>query len=607
MPMDAAVFAALARELDCELREARLEKIIPLNPQELRFLLRLPSGGGRPERALIVSLDGPLARLHLEAPGRSSDEPSAASPFALLLRRHLPGCRLSGVHHPAWERILHFTFIGPADEFPRRRLTLIYELFGAKGNILLLDAQRILLGSLRPLSEGDNRLQIGAPYAAPPPPTATPGAPLAYLQQAIALAPADAPLRFALVRNVGGLGPWAAAALIRAAGLDPDEPCGAMPPDGAALLCEQLSAFAEDVAAGRFSPALWRQGGELREFWVYPAPVPPGWTVEPQASANEAVARFFAEQVSATRLARGRQTLLQRLDAQLARLERKLRAQQQDLARAEAADDLRRSGELILANLPQLSRGMTVFTGVSYADSTPRTVSLDPRLSPPENAQRYFARYRKAKRGQEEAATRVRATEELFKRTRQARFEAQDAESLAELKALAAQLVEEGILEEATLRPQPGRKVVPPATPGPNKPSPRRYRSTDGYEILAGRNSRENDWLTLRSGAPHDLWLHVKDLAGAHVILRLPAEGPIPEGALREAAQIAAYHSEGRQSSRVPVDYTPRRHVRKAPRGGPGQVFYDHHRTLYVTPDPALVARLRVNDAPGEQPVEGPR
>jgi predicted ribosome quality control (RQC) complex YloA/Tae2 family protein len=595
--MDAAVFAALAPELTRELRQARLEKIVAVNPREWWLLWRgVPGAGGRPERTLVLSLDGPLARVHLEppGPGRPSDEP-AASPFLLLVRRHLGGCRLDAIHHPAWERILHFAFLGPADEFPRRRLTLAYELLGAQGNLLLLEAQGILLGALRPLSERQTRLVAGAPYAPPPPPPATPAAPLSYLQRALALAPAATPLRSALVRNVGGLSPWAAAALAREAGLAPDAPCASLSPANLIRLHERVSLFAQSVAEGRFSPVLWREGDKAREFWVYPAPAPPGWSAEPQPSANAAVAEFFAGRLATARFAQARQALRQRLDAQLARLERKLTAQRGDLARAEAADDLRRAGEAILANLAHLDRGLVSFTGASYADPTPLAVALDPRLSPSENAQRYFDRYRKAKRGQEKAAARVAATADLLSRTRQACFEAREAEDPAELRALAAELVAEGVLEEAKTRVRSGRKPARAAAPpsGKPKPNPRRYRSTDGYDILAGRNSRENDWLTLRSGAPHDLWFHVKDLAGAHVILRLPGEGDPLESTLWEAAQVAAYHSEGRESSQVPVDYTLRRHVRKPPGGRLGQVLYDHHRTLYVTPDPALIARLR--------------
>lgn len=607
MPMDAAVFAALAGELGERLREARLERVIPVNPRELRLTLRIAAPGSRPETTLLLSLDGPLARVHLEDSPPTTRVP--VPPFVLLLRRHLAGCRLTAVHHPPWERILHFSFAGPPDEFPRRRFTLVYELLGAQGNLLLLDAQDTVLGSLRPLppEEQSGRLVLGVAYVLPPRPAADPPATAAYLRQAVALALAETPLRAALLRNLAGLSPWTVRALTAATGIDPEQPCGEVPPEALERLHGELARFAQAVAERRFTPVLWRAGGELKEFWVYPSPAPPGWVPEPQPGALETVAGFFAGRVTAERFAQTRQALRARLSSALAKAERRLHAQREDLTRAEAADGLRRAGEAILANLPRLAKGMSSFTGATYAEpESPLTVALDPRLLPADNAQRYFNRYRKAKRGQGEAAARLQATATLLGQLRLARLEVEDATEESDLAALADELVTEGLLDEArqaqrrTGKGAGGRQVPRKVPPGVSSgPKPRRYRSSDGYEILAGRHSRENDWLTLKSGAPHDLWFHVKDLAGAHVILRLPAEGPLPDEALLEAAQIAAYHSEGRESSQVPVDYTLRRHVRKTPGGRPGQVLYDHHRTLYVTPDPALIARLR---AGGDRP-----
>lgn len=610
MPMDAAVFAALADELENRLRDARLDRVVAATSRELLFLYRSGPGGSRQETTLVASIDGPLARLHLlSAPPAAprSGTLSGSLPFVLLLKRHLVGCRLVSVEHPPWERLLRLVFHGPADEFPRRRLTLVYEILGAQMNMALLDTQDVVLGTLRPTAPGadDLRLVPGAKYLPPDRPPADPGAPLSYLHQVVGLADPTTTLAQALTRNFAGLSPWAARALSAAAGLDPAAPCGRVSRETLAPLHAQLLQFAEAVAVGRFTPLVWYEGGTPRDFWVYPSPAPPGWTARLLPSTSAAVDEFFAARVAAGRLSRARQALRQRLDAGIARLERRLKAQQQDLARAEDADRLREAGELLLANLRSITRGETSFTGTSYASNAPLTVALDPRLSPSDNAQRYFDRYRKAKRGLAEAARRLTDTRSLLSRSRLARLEVDDATDLAELDALTQGLEEEGILPPArSARPGRPRPATSPSRPG-SRPAPRRYRTSDGYEVLVGRNSRENDWLTLRTGAPYDLWLHVKDLAGAHVVLRLPSEAPLddalPDRALREAAQIAAYHSEGRHSSQVPVDYTLRRHVRKAPGGGPGQVLYDHHRTIFVTPDSDLVARLRQEAArPGE-------
>ncbi|MBX6351636.1 MAG: DUF814 domain-containing protein, partial [Clostridia bacterium] len=131
---------------------------------------------------------------------------------------------------------------------------------------------------------------------------------------------------------------------------------------------------------------------------------------------------------------------------------------------------------------------------------------------------------------------------------------------------------------------------------------PRRYRSADGWTLLVGRNSRQNEWLSLRYGRPDDWWFHVKDAAGTHVLARVPdgwpAGEPPPEATLRQAALLAAYFSEARSGSNVPVDYTRCRYVRRLRGAGRGRVSYDHHRTTSVTP--------RAEDLPPAADAAGP-
>ncbi|HLN62686.1 MAG TPA: NFACT RNA binding domain-containing protein, partial [Symbiobacteriaceae bacterium] len=101
-------------------------------------------------------------------------------------------------------------------------------------------------------------------------------------------------------------------------------------------------------------------------------------------------------------------------------------------------------------------------------------------------------------------------------------------------------------------------------------------------------NNRQNDYLTLKLAAPHDIWLHTKEIPGSHVILRVLPGQPVPERAIHEAAALAAWHSKGRESASVPVDYTLKKHVRKPSGAKPGMVIYDNQKTLWVTPDPDL-------------------
>ena len=211
------------------------------------------------------------------------------------------------------------------------------------------------------------------------------------------------------------------------------------------------------------------------------------------------------------------------------------------------------------------------------------TITLDPRLTPSENVQRFLKRYQKARNS-------IKAVTDLLETGRaEAAYLGQVDTSIdqaAEERDLAEIAVE---LAQASGRPveqAPPRRGQPPEPP----PQPLRLTSSDGLPILVGKNNRQNEFVTFKEARAGDLWLHTQIIPGSHVVVR--AEGEVPERTLHEAATLAAWFSQARESSRVPVVYTLKRHVRK-PRGAkPGMVLYEQEKTLFVTPDPAVVEAL---------------
>ncbi len=230
--------------------------------------------------------------------------------------------------------------------------------------------------------------------------------------------------------------------------------------------------------------------------------------------------------------------------------------------------------------------------GSSFQTST-RTTSpwrspWIPALSPAANAQSYYAKYQKARKTLAKAREHLEASlaEQQYLESVHAALEM--SESLEELREIEGELSRAGYLRDE--EKGEGRKKPKPASP---PSSPLRLTSSDGFAILVGRNNRQNDYLTMEVARSDDLWLHAKEIPGAHVIVQTQGK-EVPDTTLVEAAHVAAFFSRARESANVPVDYTRRRHVRK-PRGArPGMVIYDHQRTLYVTPDRELLARLGV-------------
>lgn len=210
----------------------------------------------------------------------------------------------------------------------------------------------------------------------------------------------------------------------------------------------------------------------------------------------------------------------------------------------------------------------------------PVAIPLDPQHSPSENAQRYYRKYQKAKAARETALARqAEALEELAYLEGQLDNLGKCTED-GELAELTEELRQMGYLKARTARQK--QPKVPPS-------KPMHFIASDGTDIFVGKNNRQNDALTAKA-AGEDIWLHTKEIPGSHVILKSPA--PSKE-ALYEACLLAAWYSKARGSENVPVDYTPRKYVKKPGGAKPGMVIYTTNKTAYVTPEEARILQIR--------------
>jgi predicted ribosome quality control (RQC) complex YloA/Tae2 family protein len=232
-------------------------------------------------------------------------------------------------------------------------------------------------------------------------------------------------------------------------------------------------------------------------------------------------------------------------------------------------------GEAILAYAHQITPRQSELVAEWLPGDPPLRIALDPELSPSENAQSYFRRYRKAQRGSTEIPAQVAQVESEEGYLDQLAQDLAMAEDRPEIDAVRAALTQAGYLSSK-------RKPLSSAAA-----RPRRLASPDGFTVWVGKNALQNDSLTFRQAAPHDLWLHARGAPGAHVIVQ--SEGrPVPERTVEWAAALAAYYSRGRDDTQVAVDVVERRHVRRLKGGRPGQVVYRRERTLRLAPQPPL-------------------
>ena len=220
--------------------------------------------------------------------------------------------------------------------------------------------------------------------------------------------------------------------------------------------------------------------------------------------------------------------------------------------KAENSDIYRLYGELLTANLHQIKPGAPQTEVLNYYNNEILTIPLDPRFSPNQNAQRYYKKYSKAKTAITEKNIQLSEANVDIAYLESVLSYIEKAVSIEEIEELRQELIEGGYLKKRKNNFKPSK----------SKPAPFQYTTSDGFRVLVGRNNKENDILTFKTASGKDLWFHTKDIPGSHVILFTEGKG-VSEIAIFEAAAMAAYHSKGRESENVPVDYTQVRHVKK--------------------------------------------
>ena len=580
MAFDALFLSALADELRAKLLGARIDKI--QQPEKNCLILQVHDRSFSGRLLLSAASGGARVQLTETAP----ENPAQPPMFCMLLRKHLTGARIAGITQPPLERLLDFT-LDCTDELGEAcRKHLIAELTGRGANVVLLGADGRILDCLRRVDFEDSekrQLLPGLYYHLPPlaekrDPRTTDEAALAAL-----LAEVDAPVRLEkwLLDRFGGLSPLVCRELAFEAAGDVDADVGNLSPAQRLACAKTLAAsFAELSCA---APYLLWEGDRPREYSFRPIRQYGDYLrQERMPSFSALLDAFYAGRDRQDRMRQRTQSMHKAVTTRYERVCRKLAAQQQELAGAADRETLRRSGDLIMANLHAIARGQTGLQTADLYDPEGKTVSirLRPELSPQQNAARYYKEYAKAKTAEKVLGEQIALGEEEKTYLAGVLDELARAESEADVAEIREELVEGGYLR----RTEKKRMKTPPT-------KPLLFRSTGGFLIRVGRNNRQNDLLTTKFSAKQDIWLHVQKQPGSHVVIECGGEMP-DDDTFTEAAQLAAWFSQVRESENVPVDCTPVKYVKKPAGAKPGMVIYTRYRTLYVTPDKTLAKRL---------------
>ncbi|HKJ93014.1 MAG TPA: NFACT RNA binding domain-containing protein [Longimicrobiales bacterium] len=558
IPYDSLLVHYLAVELDGRLAQRRLHDV-RMDGEARRLVLVLEDEtlvwDLHPDRGWLLRADTPPVQ-----------DPASHHAGRLALPRQ---AHITGVEAPRDERLL---LIGIGGKGKGRTHRLAVELMTNQWNALALDGAGRIMAALWPRQAGDRVLRPGVAYAPPaaPEPRAGRVELLSLHAWHSLLAGVDpAERRRALVRRVAWASPLNSGAILGAA----DRGAAGVPLDAQRPLLE--GAYDRYRAIATLPPAQPHVLRRARGPFPYPIPLPGmpgegvGSLVEAMAAASEGAGAAPALTPGALdRLRQHRQTLARRLERLRAELERA----------PDQAAALRRQADVLLTRLHAVPRGAEHVVLEDFEGGTVE-IDLDPALPPAANADRLY----------DEASRRERAAHKL-----PALVEAAAAE-LDWLDRLLAD-AQAGRPDAAAVRAVLAGLEATGGRKGRSAPSLpyRRYRTSGGLEVRVGRGSRANDALTFHHSAPDDIWLHARDVAGAHVVLRWSRhdQNP-PRRDLHEAAALAAWHSRARTAGTVPVDWTRRKYVRKPKGAPPGLVRPDRVQTVFVEPAGALERKLR--------------
>ena len=580
MPMDGLTTGFAARELNEILRDGRIDKIT--QPERDTIVLVIRAGGTNHRLLLCASPNN--ARCHLTMSSFSNPlEPPA---MCMLMRKQITGARIQEIRQVEGDRIVYVDLdaVNELGDHVLRRLVL--EIMGRHSNLLLLDESGRILEATRHVNPEMSRvrqIQPGMTYLPPPaqdklnPETLTEE----KLYERLSAIP-DARLSRALADTITGLSRGAAEELACRV-LQPGE----TQPSDLKDACRRIADFLKRLPSMADPRVLVNENGEAEDVFPMIYLSRPTENQRPYKTLSEALEVYFGSRDARERLSQKSAAMVRMLKSQLERCQRKLAMQQEELASAERMEEYRRMGEAINANLYQLKKGMTEAELPDWNDPEggTLTVPLDIRLTPSQNAQRYFKKYQKARSAREVAAQQRDKTLEETDYLEGMLLDVDKCVGESELEEIRQELVRTGYMKKNTNRRQqrqlPGSK-------------PYRYLSADGIEILVGKNAAQNDRITL-GAKPDETWLHAKDMPGSHVIIC--REGEIPLTTMKQAALLAAWYSKGQRSSLVPVDYTLRRYVKKPSGAAPGKVIYTHQKTAYMTPEEEEIKKIMLQEA----------
>lgn len=571
-PVDFTTLTAACCELRAEWVPGRAEQVYQRDRYTIALCLRTLKRRGW----LTISWHPQAARICMGDPPPKTPDTFT---FSDQLRHQLSGLALVAIEAIApWERVLDLQFARRPGE--PASFHLYVEIMGKYSNVILTDANNVIVTVAHQVSAQQSSVrpvQTGQPYESPPNLTGT--APnlsesLERWQERVSLIPGA--LQRQLLKSYRGLSPALVRSMIQAASLEPDQSTESLQSSDWQQLFQRWQQWLQtlEIQPSNLQPS-------FQPGWAEQGYTVMGWgMIQPAKTVQALLNNYYTAELNQQEFAQLRHQLAQKIGSILGKLRQKALTFKERLQQSDQADRYRQHADLLMAHLQDWEPGMKAIALLDFETQKPIEIPLNPEKNAVQNAQALYKQHQKLKRARNAVEPLLQEVQEEIDYLEQVEASLaqldtySSSEDLQTLREIREELIQQGYLDA----PEQRSRDVEDAS------EPYRYRTPNGFEVLIGRNNRQNDQLTFRVAGDYDLWFHTQEIAGSHVLLRLEP-GAVPDTAdLQFAADLAAHYSRGRQSDQVPVVYTEPKYVYKPKGAKPGMAIYKREQILWGRP-----------------------
>lgn len=552
-------------KLTNELKSAKgmhIDKIYQPSTDELVLLLRRPGESKR----LLISVANANSRLHFTE--TRPENPATPPMFCMLMRKYLSSARINEIEQLGLERVVVIKAVATNEMGDTIYPELVVELMGAASNIILVLDGKIIDALRRSSIEKDARIiHPGAIYI--PPKTDK----LNILEHKTS----------EIFQKVVGFKneQLDKALLLACEGFSPlicRELAGELAVEGITgyhknIILEKLERLKEELAFGGTPVILKDEQGNGVDFSFMPINQYKNlYKKEQKENYSLLLEEFYLSRATKQRVAKQSQDILKLLTVLSARAAKRMQGRLADLEKCADREQLRIFGELLKANLYSIKQGQPFAEVQNYYDEGLKTIRipLNPALAPSQNAAKYFKDYKKSHTAEQTLTKLIEQDKYEIEYLDSVLDALSRAKTVSDIAAIREELAAEGYIKRT---PVSKRTLMKTQFGEATSPS--------GYRVLYGKNNRMNEELTLKTAAKNDMWFHIKDMAGSHVVVQCAGK-ELTDADMHFAAVLAAKNSKGAELNTAPVDYTFIKNVKKIPGGKTGMVTYTSYKTYFV-------------------------